>query len=69
MSKEKNMDKVTRKLDGASADAKKKAIHKMLEALINEDNDAATEALHDYLQSKMRQMILEARLGCPPGPG
>jgi hypothetical protein len=52
------MDKVTRKLDGASADAKKKAIHKMLEALINEDGEEANDALHDYLQSKMRQMIL-----------
>jgi hypothetical protein len=38
--------------------SKKKAIHKMLESLITDDNATAEENLHEYLQAKMRGIIL-----------
>jgi len=36
---------------------KKQALHRMLEAIITDKNDDAADALHDYLQTKMHQMI------------
>ncbi len=36
---------------------KKQALHKMLEAIITDKSDEAADALHDYLQVKMHQMI------------
>lgn len=55
---DKNYDKVVRKQGGKSADSKKKAIHKMVEALIAGDSDVAAEELHKYLQIKTREIIV-----------
>ena len=41
-----------------SKDNKTNAIHKMLESLITDDNEAAEENLHGYLQAKMRELII-----------
>jgi len=55
---DKNYDKVVRKEKGKSADKKKKAIHKMVEALIADESEEAASALHDYLQMKSREIVL-----------
>ena len=55
----KNYDKEVRTVNkGQSSKAKIDKIHKMLEALITDDVDAADENFHDYLQAKMSGMIM-----------
>lgn len=48
----------------ATKDMKKVAVHKMVEALIRSDSDAATEELHKYLQLKTRELILGETAEC-----
>ena len=56
---DKNYTEVVRKVNsGQSANAKIAAIHAMVEALIQEDNDEAVEQLRNYLQLKSRQILL-----------
>jgi hypothetical protein len=56
---DKNYDKVVRKVNkGEKSDKKINAVHKMVEALISGDSDAAAEHLHTYLQEKTRDLIL-----------
>lgn len=47
-----------KKIKGKTADEKIKAVHKMVEALISGDSDAAADHLHAYLQAKTRELIL-----------
>jgi len=54
----KGFEKGVRKVKGKGAAAKKKAIHAMLEALINEDAETAAIHFHDYLQQKSREIVL-----------
>ena len=56
---DKNYDSVVRKVNsGQSSGSKISAIHKMVEALIQEDNDEAIAALQQYLQLKSRSILL-----------
>ena len=55
----KNYDKEVRTVNkGQKSKAKIDKIHKMLEALITDDIEAADENFHEYLQSKMRGIIM-----------
>jgi hypothetical protein len=55
----KDYDKVVRKVNkGQKSKSKIDSIHKMLESLITDDTEAADENLHDYLQAKMRELII-----------
>jgi len=54
-----NYDKEVRKVNIVqSSKAKIDKIHGMLEALITDDTEAADENFHDYLQAKMREIIM-----------
>ncbi len=55
----KDYDKKVREVNkGQSSKKKVDKIHGMLEALITDDTAAADENLHDYLQAKMREIIM-----------
>jgi len=55
----KDYDKKVREVNkGQKSKAKIDKIHGMLEALITDDTEAADANFHDYLQAKMRSMIL-----------
>jgi len=55
----KNYDKEVRTVNkGQSSKKKVDKIHGMLEALITDDVEAADENFHDYLQTKMREIIM-----------
>lgn len=55
----KDYDKKVREVNkGQSSKKKIDKIHGMLEALITDDTEAADENLHDYLQAKMREIIM-----------
>jgi len=55
----KDKTKIVRKLKGKSAEKKKAAIRKMVEALISNDSEAASKHLHDYLSMKSRNILGE----------
>ena len=55
----KDYDKKVREVNkGQSSKKKVDKIHGMLEALITDDTEAADANLHDYLQAKMREIIM-----------
>lgn len=56
--KNKKYDKITHAVSKKSSSEKKKAIRKMVEALISENSTEAANHLHEYLQTKMRDLIL-----------
>lgn len=55
---DKDYSKVSHNLKGKSAAEKKKALHKMVEALIAEKTEEAQVHLHQYLKLKTREILM-----------